>query len=301
MGNIFSEIGKRAGDLVSHPIKITKDTITNPKKGLKEWGDLYTHNEHKDQDLFQKGFGIHGWVGKHPQETAAAVVATIFGGWAAWGAYGTGAAGGATGSLAGGAGVGTAGTTGGAVGASGGLTAGASGGVYGSSLSFGGGAGSAMAYTPTASSVALGSGSGLSGGVGASGIGATGVGIGGESTASLGISGAGVTSFPGMSYGGAGSLGNSGGWLGSGSQPISSSMSWQDYAQQYGNNSQGQQNQSQQNQQQAPKPGGIDYARASAPTSFNTGESNYSLPNSTTELINKNNKKFTSGNFGDNY
>lgn len=109
MGNLFKEIATRAGDLVSYPIKSAKDLVTNPSKGIKDFEHLYTHNEHKDQDLFQKGFGIHGWVGDHPQESAAAVVATIFGGWAAWGAYGAGAAGGAAGTAgAGAAGTGTA-------------------------------------------------------------------------------------------------------------------------------------------------------------------------------------------------
>lgn len=191
MANFFSEIGTRVGDLVSHPIKITKDTITNPSKGIKEWGDLYTHNEHKDQDLFQKGFGIHGWVGKHPQETAAAVVATIFGGWAAWGAYGAGAAGTATGATAGT----TAGTTAGATGT---------------------GASAAMTYTPTASSAMVGSTT--------------------PTTASLGISGDGVTAFPEVATYSQGTLGSGTGWLGSNAPMIQSgagsSATWADRLQQ---------------------------------------------------------------------
>lgn len=113
MGNIFKEVASRAGDLVSYPVKATKDLIIHPSKGIKEWEHLYTHNEHEDQRLFQNGFGIRGWIGDHPQESAAAVVATIFGGWAAWGAYGAGAAGGATAGASGAAGAGAAGTAGG--------------------------------------------------------------------------------------------------------------------------------------------------------------------------------------------
>ncbi|MCK7142571.1 hypothetical protein L8P30_09940 [Enterobacter asburiae] len=113
MGNLFKEVTSRAGDLVSYPVKATKDLITNPSKGIKEWEHLYTHNEHKDQRLFQNGFGIRGWVGDHPQESAAAVVATVFGGWAAWGAYGAGAAGSATAGASGAAGAGAAGSAGG--------------------------------------------------------------------------------------------------------------------------------------------------------------------------------------------
>ena len=133
MANFFGEIFKRAGDLVSHPVKISKDLITHPSKGWHELTHLYTHNEHKDQDLFQKGFGIHGWVGKHPQESAAAVVATIFGGWAAWGAYGAGAAGGAAG---------TAGT------AAGGTAAGAGAGAGGSGIAAGTVIGQTVPATP---------------------------------------------------------------------------------------------------------------------------------------------------------
>ncbi|HDU5574525.1 TPA: hypothetical protein RFV54_001058 [Klebsiella aerogenes] len=231
MGNIFSEIGKRAGDLVSYPVKIGKDLVTHPSKGWHELTHLYTHNEHKDQDLLQKGFGIHGWVGKHPQETAAAVVATIFGGWAAWGAYGAGAAGTAAGTA-----------TGATTGAVGGGTAAAS---AGGAMSFGGAAGSAMAYTPTASAVL-----GGSGGVGAAGIGSTGVGIAGESTASLGISGAGVTSMPEVATYSTGSLGSGSGWLGSDAAPISNSASWQDWVNRANQFS----SKGGQEQQKAPKP-----------------------------------------------
>ncbi|HDG7833281.1 TPA: hypothetical protein PCJ90_001349 [Klebsiella quasipneumoniae] len=216
MGNFFGEIGNRIGDLVSHPIKMTKDTITNPSKGIKEWGDLYTHNEHKDQDLFQKGFGIHGWVGNHPQETAAAVVATVFGGWAAWGAYGAGAAGTATGA--------TAGTTAGATGAG----------------------ANAMAYTPTASSAFLGSSSATAGSTAGFGSSAAMtyapttssamVGSTTPTTAGLGISGSGVTSFPEVETYSQGTLGSGTGWLGGDAPMIQSgpgsSAKWADRLQQ---------------------------------------------------------------------
>ncbi len=117
MANLFSEVFKRAGDLVSYPVKMGKDMVTNPSKGWKELTHLYSHNEHKDQDLM-KGLGIGGWVGKHPQETAAAVVGTVFGGWMAAGAYGAGAAGGATAGAAGTTGATAAGTGAAASGAS---------------------------------------------------------------------------------------------------------------------------------------------------------------------------------------
>lgn len=72
--------------------------------------------------------GIRGWVGKHPNESIGALVATIWGGWAAAGAYGAGAAGGA-GGAAGGAG--GAGASGGAAGAGGGGFFNSIGGMFG--------------------------------------------------------------------------------------------------------------------------------------------------------------------------
>lgn len=154
MGNLFSEIAHRVGDLVSYPVKSTKDLITNPKKGIKDWEHLYTHNEHEDQRLFQQGFGIHGWVGKHPQETAAAVVATIFGGWAAWGAYGAGAAGGAT--------AGAAGGTAGGSGIAAGTTIGQTVPAIPSAASMMSGTGAAVTSAPSYSIVAGSSGAGTS-------------------------------------------------------------------------------------------------------------------------------------------
>lgn len=212
MGNFLGEIGKRVGDLVSHPVKISKDLVTDPSKGWDELTDLYTHNEHKDQDLFQKGFGIKGWVGDHPQETAAAVVASIFGGWAAAGAYG-----GAAGTAAGGAastGVGT-GSAAGLGSAGSGMTgfgagvsatpfsgaAGASGIGAGSvSATPFSAAGSSLAYAPSSSSVLAGTGSqGIAGGAGTSALsyaptqstvlGGTGSGIAPDFSAGLGSSG----------------------------------------------------------------------------------------------------------------
>ncbi|EOV8144458.1 hypothetical protein J2X14_000527 [Pantoea alhagi] len=157
MGNFLGEIGKRVGDLVSHPVKISKDLVTDPSKGWDELTDLYTHNEHKDQDLFQKGFGIKGWVGDHPQETAAAVVASIFGGWAAGGAYAGGAAGG-TGAASAGAGTGSAA----------GMTGIGAGSVSATPFSA---AGSSLAYAPSSSSVLAGTGSqGIASGAGTSAL-----------------------------------------------------------------------------------------------------------------------------------
>lgn len=202
MANLFSSIFKRAGDLVSYPVEASYKTITNPKEGLDMWKNLYTHNTHEDQDLFQNGFGIRGWVGDHPQESAAAVVASIFGGWAAaggaGGAGGTAAAGtGAASAVGSGAsGLGAAGTTG--VGATAAGTGAGTGALSGSGLSAAGfgsgttgvtsgfGAGSigatpfaagstTLSYAPSSATVLGGSGGSLTAGgtVGAGSAGAT--------------------------------------------------------------------------------------------------------------------------------
>lgn len=199
MGNFLGGIFKRVGDLVSDPVRMTKDTIKNPKKGLKEFGNLYTMNEHKDQSLF-KDLGIRGWVGKHPQESALAVVGTVMGGWAAWGAMGAGGAAGATGAA----------------------TSGAAGGsLAGGSAGFGTAATSAGSLFNTGAAGTLGSTAGA-GGSASLGVGAT-------STGSVLNAGAGY----------AGTAGTGSGWLGASgaSAPVSAAgngaaSSWQSWAQQ---------------------------------------------------------------------
>lgn len=193
MGNIFKEVAHRVGDLVSYPVKIGKDLVTHPSKGWNELTHLYTHNEHKDQDLFQKGFGIHGWVGKHPQETAAAVVATIFGGWAAAGAYG-------------GAGAGAAGA--GAAGSSGALAGG------GSALA-GSGAGAAGYGTAATSAGSLFN-SGVAGTLGSS-AGGTMSAAGAGGSASFGVGATSAGSVFNASAGYTGVAGSGSGYLGSAS------------------------------------------------------------------------------------
>ncbi|EDH7741215.1 hypothetical protein CB599_11685 [Salmonella enterica subsp. enterica serovar Adjame] len=82
---------------VKRPLEAGKDLIHgHPGKAFQDLRHIVSDNE-KAQSKGFGDIGIHGWVGKHPLESAAAVVATIFGGWAAWGAYGAGAAGSAAG------------------------------------------------------------------------------------------------------------------------------------------------------------------------------------------------------------
>lgn len=206
MANFFGEIFKRAGDLVSHPVKISKDLVTKPSKGWKELTHLYTYNEHKDQDLFQKGFGIHGWIGDHPQESAAAVVATIFGGWAAMGAYG--------GTAAGGAGA----TTAGASGAAGATGAGGSGIAAGTVI------GQTVPATPGMIAAANGGGAAIGTGANAVSAGYAATAGSGTSYSILAGSGYGVGGAYPTTLGGEATVGNTG---------LTSGTSWGQKAKQY--------------------------------------------------------------------
>ncbi|EJN5909413.1 hypothetical protein ABE356_000205 [Escherichia coli] len=95
---------------ISQPKAILTDVAHgNFNKAFGDWKHTFGDNERDLRGVFQKA-GIGGWVGKHPQESIGALVATIFGGWAAAGAYGAGAGGtaaGAAGTSAAGAGSGS--------------------------------------------------------------------------------------------------------------------------------------------------------------------------------------------------
>lgn len=159
MGNILKDgldyVKQTAWD---QPVGILKDVGKGDFKAAgKDFQHTFGDNERAESKLF-KDAGIRGWVGDHPEETAGAVVASIFGGWAAAGAYGAGAAGtaGAGAAGAGGAGAGAAG--GGALaGGTTGITSGALSGVAGSSTA-------AATAAPTAAST----GASIAGGSGAS-------------------------------------------------------------------------------------------------------------------------------------
>lgn len=135
-----------------------------------DWKHTFGDNNDAEEKIFNS-FGIRGWVGSHPTETAGAVVGSILGGMYAAGAYGAGAAGSA-GASAGGA----AGTAGGTAGSGAfGLQSSALASTPMSSFaelgaSAGGASGtgtSALAYMPTQSSVLAGTGSqGIASGAG---------------------------------------------------------------------------------------------------------------------------------------
>lgn len=95
---------------ISQPKAIITDVAHgNFKKAFGDWKHTFGDNERDLQKVFHKA-GVRGWVGDHPQESIGALIATIFGGWAAAGAYGAGAGGtaaGAAGTSAAGAGSGS--------------------------------------------------------------------------------------------------------------------------------------------------------------------------------------------------
>lgn len=110
MPNFFKSVLRMGEHSVTQPFKAVKQTIKgHPDDAFK---DLFHDASRTGQDVAHS-VGIRGWVGSHPMQSVGALVATIFGGWAAWGAYGAGAAGGATGAAAGAGGAGAAGTAGG--------------------------------------------------------------------------------------------------------------------------------------------------------------------------------------------
>lgn len=169
-------LGHGVWETVEHPFRIGRDVVQGkPGEAWNEFKGAFGENERNAQVEAQK-LGIGGWVGKHPQESVAALIATIFGGWMAAGAYGAAGAAGAAGS---GAGAGAAGTgatlggtaagTGAGLGSAGGLSAGTGLGsgltTMGTSMSYGAGtagfgSGLGMTAAPTASSVLAGSGLG---------------------------------------------------------------------------------------------------------------------------------------------
>lgn len=107
MANFFKSVLRMGEHSVTQPFKAVKQTFQgHPDDAFK---DLFHDASRTGQDVAHS-VGIRGWVGDHPMQSVGALVATIFGGWAAWGAYGAGAAGGtaagATGA-AGGAGAGS--------------------------------------------------------------------------------------------------------------------------------------------------------------------------------------------------
>lgn len=125
--NIFEAMFEGAWDSIKSPTKVLENTVKGDfSKAFSELKHMPGNQERANTDILNS-FGIRGWVGDHPGETAAGVVASIFGGAAILGGGAAGA--GATGGTAAGA------STEASVGAS-----------------------SAMAYTPTASSVLAGSG-----------------------------------------------------------------------------------------------------------------------------------------------
>lgn len=154
MPNFFSAVEHLGRQSITQPFKSVGEALHgHPGKGFQ---DLF-HSASKAGSDVAHSVGIRGWVGDHPMQSVAALVATIFGGWAAWGAYGSGAAGGATAGATGAAG-GTAGSTGIAAGTTIGQTVPA----IPSAASMMSGTGAAVTSAPSYSIVAGSSGAGTS-------------------------------------------------------------------------------------------------------------------------------------------
>ncbi|MBJ9134436.1 hypothetical protein [Citrobacter farmeri] len=157
----FKELGHGVWETVEHPFRVGKRLGKGDLSGA--WNEAkgqFGENQRNLQDEAQK-LGIGGWVGKHPQESIGALIASIFGGIYAAGAYGAGAAAGSGAAAGGSAGAGAGGLSAGT-----GYGAGSLGSGLGmtytapTALTAGsGGAGaSAMSYAPLSSSVLSGTG-----------------------------------------------------------------------------------------------------------------------------------------------
>lgn len=161
MGKFFSAVGDTLKDtLIDQPLDITKNVLKGDLGGaFDSFKGTFGENNRGLSNILDS-VGIGGWVGKHPQEAAGALVGTIVGGMYGAAAMGLGGA-----ASAGGAGAAT-------------------------------GAGSAMAYAPTASTVlgGVGSGTGTAAGLGTMGTGAT------SGLLGTGIGTTGFGTGAGMSY-----------------------------------------------------------------------------------------------------
>ena len=104
---------------IQRPIQAGGDLLKGkPGKAYTDLRHIVSDNE-KAQSKGMGDYGLRGWVGKHPLESAGALVATIYGGAAAAGAYGAGASGtAAAGSGAAGSSAGAGAFGGGALGGS---------------------------------------------------------------------------------------------------------------------------------------------------------------------------------------
>lgn len=256
MPNVFSAIIHGATDSIKSPLRVGKDLIHGDfHKAFADLKHMPGNQERANRDIFAS-VGLRGWVGKHPTESVGAAVATVLGGWAAWGAYGAGAAGTATGAATGG------------------------------SMA---GAGSAMAYTPTASTVLGGTGSAGTGSALAYGGGISGSGAGWSSMAFSPSAGSAMAYAPTQST----VLGGTG----SGVSSSAISPSWQNYARQLqGGNGQ--------QQQTAIEPHHSDLLQKLMKVNLNqtqgadSGQMN--IPQSTTSIIGGNNQ-ITRNDFQNNF
>ncbi|HHH1850564.1 TPA: hypothetical protein ACPZUE_000020 [Yersinia enterocolitica] len=131
MSNVIKSVWSGAADSILSPVKVVKSAVKGDFS--QAWKDLkhIPGNQERANSKTLNSLGVRGWVGDHPGETAAGIVASIFGGTALMGGGGASASSGAPISAA----VGTPAT--GGAGAGGSVATSGSGGVMSSLFSNG--------------------------------------------------------------------------------------------------------------------------------------------------------------------
>ncbi|EOI7348445.1 hypothetical protein HL273_20335 [Yersinia enterocolitica] len=131
MSNVIKSVWSGAADSILSPVKAVKSAVKGDFS--QAWKDLkhIPGNQERANSKTLNSLGVRGWVGDHPGETAAGIVASIFGGTALMGGGGASASSGAPISAA----VGTPAT--GGAGAGGSVATSGSGGVMSSLFSNG--------------------------------------------------------------------------------------------------------------------------------------------------------------------
>lgn len=109
MGNLLKAMTDGALDSIKSPLKVVKDLGKGDFSGaFKNLKHMPGNQERANKEILQSA-GIRGWVGDHPGESAAGIVASIFGGAAMLGGGSAASAGGAAGGSAALGGAGAAG------------------------------------------------------------------------------------------------------------------------------------------------------------------------------------------------
>ncbi|HDL8511503.1 TPA: hypothetical protein PXR53_002734 [Yersinia enterocolitica] len=95
MSNVIKSVWSGAADSILSPVKVVKSAVKGDFS--QAWKDLkhIPGNQERANSKTLNSLGVRGWVGDHPGETAAGIVASIFGGTALMGGGGASASSGA--------------------------------------------------------------------------------------------------------------------------------------------------------------------------------------------------------------